>query len=37
MSDRTVLSIQDIVQETLDPITIHFAQPEQQLNYLSGQ
>jgi|GEM_PF-2513806 len=37
MSDKTVLSIQDIVQETSDTITIHFAQPEQQLNYLSGQ
>lgn len=37
MSDKTLLYIQDIVQETSDTITIHFAQPEQQLNYLSGQ
>lgn len=37
MSDKILLNIQDIVQETSDTITIHFAQPEQQLNYLSGQ
>lgn len=37
MIDKIQLYIQDIVQETSDTITIHFAQPEQQLNYLSGQ
>jgi ring-1,2-phenylacetyl-CoA epoxidase subunit PaaE len=37
MSDKTVLYIKDLVQETVDTITIHFAQPEQQLRYLSGQ
>lgn len=37
MNDKTVLYIQDIVPETSDTITIHFAQPEQQLSYLSGQ
>lgn len=37
MSDKTLLYIQDIVQETSDTITIHFVQPEQQLSYLSGQ
>jgi ring-1,2-phenylacetyl-CoA epoxidase subunit PaaE len=37
MNDKTILYIQGIVQETSDTITIHFAQPEQQLNYLSGQ
>lgn len=37
MSNKTLLYIKDIVQETSDTITIHFAQPEQKFNYLSGQ
>lgn len=37
MSDKTVLYVKDIVQEAADTITIYFAQPEQQLHYLSGQ
>ncbi|HLT32199.1 MAG TPA: ferredoxin--NADP reductase [Aquaticitalea sp.] len=37
MSNKTVLYIREIVQETADTITIHFAQPEHQFDYLSGQ
>ncbi len=37
MNDKTLLYIQDIVQETADTITMHFVQPEQELSYLSGQ
>ncbi|WP_164112220.1 MULTISPECIES: hypothetical protein [Sphingobacterium] len=37
MNNKTVLYINDIVQETADAITIYFAQPQSQLNYLSGQ
>jgi len=31
MSDKTILYVNEIVQETADSITIHFSQPEQQL------
>ncbi|OJW36851.1 MAG: hypothetical protein BGO54_07045 [Sphingobacteriales bacterium 46-32] len=37
MSEKTILYINEIVQETADSITIHFSQPEQQFDYLSGQ
>lgn len=37
MSNKTLLYIKDIVQETSDTITINFTQPEQKFNYLSGQ
>lgn len=37
MSDKTILSIKNIVQETADTITIHFAQPNPRLDYLPGQ
>lgn len=37
MSDKTILYVKEIVQETADSITIHFSQPKQQFDYLSGQ
>lgn len=37
MNEKIKLEIKGITQETADTITIHFSQPEQKLNYSSGQ
>lgn len=37
MNKKIKLYIKGITQETADTITIHFSQPEQKLNYASGQ
>jgi ring-1,2-phenylacetyl-CoA epoxidase subunit PaaE len=37
MNEKIKLRVKGITQETADTITIHFSQPEEKLNYLSGQ
>ena len=37
MNTKIKLHVQKVTQETADTITIHFAQPQNELQYLSGQ